>query len=311
MLKDYQIAAQNKMENIESITQKMNLTKDQIERYGDYRAKIKNPLSQTQKGKLILVTSINPTPYGEGKTTVAIGLYDALRGLKVNSMLTLREPSLGPVFGIKGGATGGGYAQVVPMEDINLHFNGDFHAITTANNLISAMIDNTLYHGNHLNLNPEEIYFTRTLDLNDRALRNIVIDNSKYQRTEKFTITAASEIMSTLCMAKDIFDLRNRLDNLIIGKNLNGEYVFVRDLNITGSLLALLKDAIKPNIVQTLEKNPVLVHGGPFANIAPGCNTVSALNHALAISDIVITEAGFGFDLGGFKFLDIVSRMNN
>ena len=311
MLKDYQIAAQNKMENIESIAQKMNLTKDQIERYGDYRAKIKNPLSQTQKGKLILVTSINPTPYGEGKTTVAIGLYDALRRLKVNSMLTLREPSLGPVFGIKGGATGGGYAQVVPMEDINLHFNGDFHAITTANNLISAMIDNTLYHGNHLNLNPEEIYFTRTLDLNDRALRNIVIDNSKYQRTEKFTITAASEIMSTLCMAKDIFDLRNRLDNLIIGKNLNGEYVFVRDLNITGSLLALLKDAIKPNIVQTLEKNPVLVHGGPFANIAPGCNTVSALNHALAISDIVITEAGFGFDLGGFKFLDIVSRMNN
>ena len=311
MLKDYQIAAQNKMENIESIAQKMNLTKDQIERYGDYRAKIKNPLSQTQKGKLILVTSINPTPYGEGKTTVAIGLYDALRRLKVNSMLTLREPSLGPVFGIKGGATGGGYAQVVPMEDINLHFNGDFHAITTANNLISAMIDNTLYHGNPLNLNPKEIYFTRTLDLNDRALRNIVIDNSKYQRTEKFTITAASEIMSTLCMAKDIFDLRNRLDNLIIGKNLNGEYVFVRDLNITGSLLALLKDAIKPNIVQTLEKNPVLVHGGPFANIAPGCNTVSALNHALAISDIVITEAGFGFDLGGFKFLDIVSRMNN
>lgn len=311
MLKDYQIATQNKMENIESITQKMNLTKDQIERYGDYRAKIKNPLSQTQKGKLILVTSINPTPYGEGKTTVAIGLYDALRRLKVNSMLTLREPSLGPVFGIKGGATGGGYAQVVPMEDINLHFNGDFHAITTANNLISAMIDNTLYHGNPLNLNPKEIYFTRTLDLNDRALRNIVIDNSKYQRTEKFTITAASEIMSTLCMAKDIFDLRKRLDNLIIGKNLKGEYVFVRDLNIAGSLLALLKDAIKPNIVQTLEKNPVLVHGGPFANIAPGCNTVSALNHALAISDIVITEAGFGFDLGGFKFLDIVSRMNN
>lgn len=311
MLKDYQIAAQKKMENIESIAQKMNLTKDQIERYGDYRAKIKNPLSQNQKGKLILVTSINPTPYGEGKTTVAIGLYDALRRLKVNSMLTLREPSLGPVFGIKGGATGGGYAQVVPMEDINLHFNGDFHAITTANNLISAMIDNTLYHGNPLNLNPEKIYFTRTLDLNDRALRNIVIDNSKYQRTEKFTITAASEIMSTLCMAKDIFDLRNRLDNLIIGKNLKGEYVFVRDLNITGSLLALLKDAIKPNIVQTLEKNPVLVHGGPFANIAPGCNTVSALNHVLAISDIVITEAGFGFDLGGFKFLDIVSRMNN
>ncbi len=311
MLKDYEIAKQNKMENIESIAKQMNLTKEEIEMYGDYKAKIKNPFAQKQKGKLILVTSINPTPYGEGKTTVAIGLYDALRSKNKNAMLTLREPSLGPVFGVKGGATGGGYAQVVPMEDINLHFNGDFHSITSANNLICAMIDNTLYHGNTLNLNPEEIYFTRTLDLNDRALRNIMINDTKYHRTEKFTITAASEIMSTLCMAKDINDLRTRLDNLIIGKNLKGEYVFVRDLNITGSLLALLKDAIKPNIVQTLEKNPVLVHGGPFANIAPGCNTVAALNHALATSDIVITEAGFGFDLGGFKFLDIVSRMNH
>lgn len=311
MLKDYEIAKQNKMENIESIAKKMNLSKEEIEMYGNYKAKIKNPLTQKQKGKLILVTSINPTPYGEGKTTVAIGLYDALRSKNINAMLTLREPSLGPVFGVKGGATGGGYAQVVPMEEINLHFNGDFHAITSANNLICAMIDNTLYHGNTLNLNPEEIYFTRTLDLNDRALRNITINDSKYQRKEKFTITAACEIMSTVCMAKDMSDLRDRLNNLIIGKNKEGKYVFVRDLNITGSLLALLKDAIKPNIVQTLEKNPVLVHGGPFANIAPGCNTVAALNHALAISDIVITEAGFGFDLGGFKFLDIVSRMNH
>lgn len=311
MLKDYEIAKQNKMENIESIAKKMNLSKEEIEMYGNYKAKIKNPLTQKQKGKLILVTSINPTPYGEGKTTVAIGLYDALRSKNINAMLTLREPSLGPVFGVKGGATGGGYAQVVPMEEINLHFNGDFHAITSANNLICAMIDNTLYHGNTLNLNPEGIYFTRTLDLNDRALRNITINDSKYQRKEKFTITAACEIMSTVCMAKDMSDLRDRLNNLIIGKNKEGKYVFVRDLNITGSLLALLKDAIKPNIVQTLEKNPVLVHGGPFANIAPGCNTVAALNHALAISDIVITEAGFGFDLGGFKFLDIVSRMNH
>ena len=311
MLKDYEIAKQNKMENIESIAKKMNLSKDEIEMYGNYKAKIKNPLTQKQKGKLILVTSINPTPYGEGKTTVAIGLYDALRSKNINAMLTLREPSLGPVFGVKGGATGGGYAQVVPMEEINLHFNGDFHAITSANNLICAMIDNTLYHGNTLNLNPDEIYFTRTIDLNDRALRNITINDSKYQRKEKFTITAACEIMSTVCMAKDMSDLRDRLNNLIIGKNKEGKYVFVRDLNITGSLLALLKDAIKPNIVQTLEKNPVLVHGGPFANIAPGCNTVAALNHALAISDIVITEAGFGFDLGGFKFLDIVSRMNH
>ena len=298
MLKDYEIAKQNKMENIESIAKKMNLSKEEIEMYGNYKAKIKNPLTQKQKGKLILVTSINPTPYGEGKTTVAIGLYDALRSKNINAMLTLREPSLGPVFGVKGGATGGGYAQVVPMEEINLHFNGDFHAITSANNLICAMIDNTLYHGNTLNLNPEEIYFTRTLDLNDRALRNITINDSKYQRKEKFTITAACEIMSTVCMAKDMSDLRDRLNNLIIGKNKEGKYVFVRDLNITGSLLALLKDAIKPNIVQTLEKNPVLVHGGPFANIAPGCNTVAALNHALAISDIVITEAWFGFDLG-------------
>ena len=311
MLKDYEIAKQNKMENIESIAKKMNLSKEEIEMYGNYKAKIKNPLTQKQKGKLILVTSINPTPYGEGKTTVAIGLYDALRSKNINAMLTLREPSLGPVFGVKGGATGGGYAQVVPMEEINLHFNGDFHAITSANNLICAMIDNTLYHGNTLNLNPDEIYFTRTIDLNDRALRNITINDSKYQRKEKFTITAACEIMSTVCMAKDMSDLRDRLNNLIIGKNKEGKYVFVRDLNITGSLLALLKDAIKPNIVQTLEKNPVLVHGGPFANIAPGCNTVAALNHALAISDIVITEAGFGFDLGGFKFLDIVSRMNH
>lgn len=311
MLKDYEIAKQNKMENIESIAKKMNLSKEEIEMYGDYKAKMKHPLTQKQKGKLILVTSINPTPYGEGKTTVAIGLYDALRSKNINAMLTLREPSLGPVFGVKGGATGGGYAQVVPMEEINLHFNGDFHAITSANNLICAMIDNTLYHGNTLNLNPEGIYFTRTLDLNDRALRNITINDSKYQRKEKFTITAACEIMSTVCMAKDMSDLRDRLNNLIIGKNKEGKYVFVRDLNITGSLLALLKDAIKPNIVQTLEKNPVLVHGGPFANIAPGCNTVAALNHALAISDIVITEAGFGFDLGGFKFLDIVSRMNH
>ncbi|HIR74496.1 TPA: formate--tetrahydrofolate ligase [Candidatus Ventrenecus avicola] len=311
MLKDYEIAKQNKMENIESIAKKMNLSKEEIEMYGDYKAKMKHPLTQKQKGKLILVTSINPTPYGEGKTTVAIGLYDALRSKNINAMLTLREPSLGPVFGVKGGATGGGYAQVVPMEEINLHFNGDFHAITSANNLICAMIDNTLYHGNTLNLNPDEIYFTRTIDLNDRALRNITINDSKYQRKEKFTITAACEIMSTVCMAKDMSDLRDRLNNLIIGKNKEEKYVFVRDLNITGSLLALLKNAIKPNIVQTIEKNPVLVHGGPFANITPGCNTVAALNHALAISDIVITEAGFGFDLGGFKFLDIVSRMNH
>ena len=257
---------------------------------------------------------MNPTPYGEGKTTVAIGLHDALHQLGVSSMLTLREPSLGPVFGIKGGATGGGYAQIVPMEEINLHFTGDFHAITTANNLISAMIDNSLYQGNPLELDKDQIYFTRTLDMNDRALRNIIVGyggkTSGVERKEKFTITAASEIMSTLCMAKDLEDLRKRLDKIIIGKNTKGEYVYVSSLNITGSLLALLKDAMKPNLVQTLEKNPVLVHGGPFANIAPGVNTISALKLATNLSDLVITEAGFGFDLGGFKFIDIVSRQN-
>ncbi|MBR1748704.1 MAG: formate--tetrahydrofolate ligase [Bacilli bacterium] len=312
MLKDYEIASRTNIQDIKRIANLSGFREEDMILYGKSKAKIGKTKTETNKvGKLILVTSINPTPYGEGKTTVAIGLHDGLRKLNVNSMLALREPSLGPVFGIKGGACGGGYAQVVPMDEINLHFTGDFHAITTANNLICAMIDNVLYHGNSLDLNEEEIYFTRTMDLNDRALRNIRISLGEKERNEKFTITAACEVMSTLCMAKDIEDLRTRLDKMIIGKNHKNEFVYVKDLNITGALLAILKDAIKPNLVQTLENNPVLIHGGQFANIAPGCNSISATQLALQNSDITITEAGFGFDLGGFKFIDIVSRNNN
>lgn len=315
MLKDYEIAEQNQMLPIEEIGKKINLPKEELEFYGKYKAKIEPRELEEQTGKLILVTSMNPTPYGEGKTTVAIGLHDALRKMNVNSLLTLREPSLGPVFGIKGGATGGGYAQVVPMDEINLHFTGDFHAITTANNLISAMIDNSLYQDNPLNLDKEKIYFTRCIDMNDRTLRSIEVGlgakTNGVERTEVFTITAASEIMSTLCMSKNLEELRENVDKIIIGKNKNNEYVYLKELGITGSVVALLKDAMKPNLVQTLEKNPVLVHGGPFANIAPGVNTILATKTALSLADIVITEAGFGFDLGGFKFLDIVSRNHN
>ena len=310
MLKDYEIAGKAKQKEMKEVAKLAGFKEEEICLYGNSKAKIIQTKKESQtKGKLILVTSINPTPYGEGKTTVAIGLQDAMRKLNANSVLALREPSLGPVFGIKGGACGGGYAQVIPMDEINLHFTGDFHAITTANNLISAMIDNTLYHGNTLDLNPEEIYFTRTMDLNDRALRKIKISiGENNERQEKFTITAACEVMSTLCMATDIEDLRIRLDKIIVGKNNKGEFVYVKDLGITGSLLAILKDAIKPNLVQTLENNPVLVHGGPFANIAPGCNSIAATRLSLQNSDITITEAGFGFDLGGFKFIDIMAR---
>ena len=309
MLKDYEIASQANTINIKEIATKAGFSEKEIILYGNSKAKIERaPKKKTKEGKLLLVTSINPTPYGEGKTTVAIGLHDALRRLKINSMLALREPSLGPVFGIKGGACGGGYSQVIPMDEINLHFTGDFHAITTANNLICAMIDNVIYHGNRLDLNKEEIYFTRTMDLNDRALRRIKISLGENERNEKFTITAACEVMSTLCMAKDLEDLRVRLDKMIVGKNHSGEFVYVKDLGITGSLLAILKDAMKPNLVQTLENNPVLIHGGPFANIAPGCNSISATKLAMQTSDMTITEAGFGFDLGGFKLIDIVSR---
>lgn len=313
MKKDYEIAQEKKMKDIREIAKKINLSEEDLILYGKYKAKVED-VDRSREGEVILVTAINPTPFGEGKTTVAIGLHDAFWRLGVPSLLTLREPSMGPVFGIKGGATGGGYAQVLPMEDINLHFNGDFHAITSANNLISAMIDNHIKQGNSLEIDPECISFQRTMDMNDRALRTIQVGLggpiNGIARQEHFTITAASEIMAVFCVSKDFDDLRRRIDQIIVAQNIRGEFVRVKDLGITGSVLALLKDAIKPNLVQTLEENPVFIHGGPFANIAPGVNSVFALQLARKLSKLVITEAGFGSDLGGFKFLDIISRTN-
>lgn len=292
--------------NIEEVAKKIGI--DEIEYYGKYMAKIDYTKYDNlqNKGKLILVTSINPTPYGEGKTTLAIGINDALRKLNKNSVAVLREPSLGPVFGIKGGACGGGYSQVVPMEDINLHFTGDMHAITSCNNLLCALIDNHIYQGNSLNINPEAICFHRCLDINDRILREINLFN----RGEHFSITAASEIMAILCLSKDINDLRNKLNNILIGFTYNDEAIFVKDLGCVDSLIILLKDALKPNLVQSLENNPVIIHGGPFANIAHGCNSIIATNLGLKLCDYVITEAGFGSDLGAEKFFDIKCRKN-
>ena len=260
-----------------------------------------------ENGKLILVTSTNPTPYGEGKTTMSIGINDALNKLGKNSLVVLREPSLGPVFGIKGGATGGGYSQVVPMEDINLHFTGDLHAIETCNNLLCAIIDNHIYQGNKLNLDLERITFQRCVDLNDRALRNVIIryDNKGLERKDKYNITVASEIMAILCLATDLNDLKKRLGNILIGYNKKGKMIFARDLKCVDALAILLKDAIKPNLVQTLENNPAIIHGGPFANIAHGCNSIIATKMGLKLADYVVTEAGFGADLGAEKFLDI------
>ncbi|MCI8575293.1 MAG: formate--tetrahydrofolate ligase [Bacilli bacterium] len=313
MLKDYEIAQSKKMQDIRNIATKIGLSEDDLILYGKYKAKIEN-IKKEEKGEIVLVTAINPTPFGEGKTTVAIGLHDAFWKLGVKSLLTLREPSMGPVFGIKGGATGGGYAQVLPMEDINLHFNGDFHAITSANNLISAMIDNHIKHGNELDIDISKIYFERTMDMNDRALREVEIclggKINGVPRKDHFTITAASEIMAIFCVSKGFDDLRKRIDDIIVAQNMKGDFVRVRDLGITGSVLALLKDAMKPNLVQTLEENPVIIHGGPFANIAPGVNSVRAIKMARKLSPLVITEAGFGSDLGGFKFLDIICRTN-
>lgn len=306
MLKDYEIAHMKPMKDIREIASKLDLKEEDLYLYGKYKAKVSSVVHEDE-GNVILVTSINPTPLGEGKTTVAIGLHDALWRLGVKSVLTLREPSLGPVFGINGGATGGGYAQVVPMDDINLHFNGDFHAITSANNLISAMIDNHIFHGNALQIDPSRIFFERTIDLNDRALRDVSVGGQN-TRLDHFTITAASEMMAIFCMSRDLFDLRRRIDQIIVAQDLNDNYVRVHDLGITGSVMALLKDAMKPNLVQTLEENPVLIHGGPFANIAPGVSSIVSLTMARKLSPYVITEAGFGSDLGGFKFLDIVCR---
>ena len=294
---------ENKLENIIDIASKLNLNIDDIDTFGKYKAKI-NLKPSNKKGKLILVTSINPTPYGEGKTTISIGLNDALRKLNYNSVATLREPSLGPVFGVKGGATGGGYARLEPSTDINLHFNGDFHAITSANNLICSVIDNHIFQGNYLNIDPNRITFNRCLDINDRILRDVKLNN----RIDHFDITAASEIMAIFCLSTSLTDLKNKISNIIVGYSFDNNPVYVRDLKCEDSVTILLKDAIKPNLVQSLENNPVIVHGGPFANIAHGCNSLFATNLALGLCDYVVTEAGFGADLGLEKFYDIKSR---
>ena len=292
------------MMNILDIAKKLNI-ENNIEPYGRYKAKILDYKSKPKKGKLILVTSINPTPQGEGKTTLSIGLNDSLNKIGENSIVVLREPSLGPVFGTKGGAIGGGKAVVRPENDIDLHFNGDFHAITSANNLLSAVIDNHIYQGNELKI--KTVIFKRCLDVNDRALRSIQLNDRK----ETFVITTASEIMAIVCLAKDIHDLKDKLDNIIVGYNDKDEPVFAKELKCTDAMTILLKDAIKPNLVQTGYNNPAIIHGGPFANIAHGCNSIIATNYALGISDYIITEAGFGSDMGALKFLDIKCRLNN
>ena len=288
-----EIASSCKMKLIKDVAKSIGID-ELIENYGNYKAKINyDKINKSKNGKLVLVTSIHPTPYGEGKTTLSIGINDALRKIGKNSIVVLREPSLGPTFGMKGGATGGGRSQVVPMDDINLHFTGDMHAITSCNNLLCALIDNHIYHGNELKIDPSSICFHRTLDMNDRALRRLSLDTRK----ERFCITAASEIMAILCLAKDMTDLRKRLDSILIGYTYNKAPIFARDLKATDSMMILLKDAMKPNLVQSLENNPVIVHGGPFANIAHGCNSYIATQTALSLCDHVITEAGFGSDL--------------
>ena len=310
MLSDIEIAKQCKMRRIGEIAAKLGLSEDDIECYGKYKAKI-SALPKQRRAKLVLVTAINPTASGEGKTTVSIGLADGMSRLGKSVCLALREPSLGPVFGIKGGAAGGGYAQVVPMEDINLHFTGDLHAITAANNLLCAILDNHIFRGNELDIDPEKIYFRRCLDMNDRALRNVTVGQKGegVEREEHFEITAASEVMAILCLATSLADLKRRLGNIIVGENRRGEYVYARDLKAEGAMCSLLKDAIKPNLVQTLEGTPAIVHGGPFANIAHGCNSILATYTALGLADWVVTEAGFGADLGAEKFLDTKCRV--
>ena len=307
---DADIARQATMQPISAIAAKIGIAEDQLEHYGKYKAKI--PPQSGTPGKLVLVTAINPTPAGEGKTTVTIGLADALNRLGKRTIIALREPSLGPVFGIKGGAAGGGYAQVLPMEDINLHFTGDFHAIGAANNLLAALIDNHIHHGNALDIDPKRITWRRAVDMNDRQLRHIISGLGKTVdgtlRPDGFDITVASEVMAAFCLARDLADLKERLGAMIIAWNRHGEPVYARDLQAQGAMAALLKDAIKPNLVQTIEGTPALVHGGPFANIAHGCNSLIATRSALALGDYAVTEAGFGADLGAEKFIDIKSR---
>lgn len=316
MLTDIKISQQANMLNIKQIAEKINISEDDLELYGKYKAKLASSLQDKIKdnpdGKLVLVTAINPTPAGEGKTTVTIGLGQALNKLNKKCVIALREPSLGPVMGIKGGATGGGYSQVVPMEDINLHFTGDMHALTAANNLLSAIIDNHIFRGNELDFDLDKITWKRALDVNDRALREIEVglgEKNGVARKDGFVITVASEIMAILCLASDINDLKDRISRIIVGYNKKGEPIYAKDLKVEGALTALLKDAIKPNLIQTLENTPCIMHGGPFANIAHGCNSVIATKTALKLADYVITEAGFGADLGAEKFLDIKCRM--
>ena len=316
MKTDIEIAHEAKMLPINEIASKLGIEDEELELYGRYKAKINDSFlkrtADRKNGKLILVTAINPTPAGEGKTTTTVGLGMAMNRIGKNAIIALREPSLGPVFGVKGGAAGGGYAQVVPMEDINLHFTGDFHAITAANNLLSAMIDNHLQQGNELSIDPRRILFTRVTDTNDRALRNVIVGlGTKVDgvpRQDKFMITVASEIMAILCLAESISDLKERLGNILVAYTYSGAPVYCRELRANGAMAALLKDAIKPNLVQTLENTPALIHGGPFANIAHGCNSVRATKLALKLCDYTITEAGFGADLGAEKFLDIKCR---
>ena len=318
MKSDIEIAQSTKMKNILEITKEAGIDESYVEQYGNYKAKIDLSLLDNlnrENGKLILVTAINPTPAGEGKTTTTIGIADALRRIGKKAMLALREPSLGPVFGIKGGAAGGGYSQVVPMEDINLHFTGDFHAIGAANNLLAAMIDNHIFQGNSLNIDPSKITWKRCVDMNDRQLRFVKdgLGGGKngVPRDDGFDITVASEVMAVFCLASSISDLKNRLSKLIVGYTYDNKPVTAGDLKAEGAMTALLKDALKPNLVQTLEGTPALVHGGPFANIAHGCNSVIATKMAMRLSDYTITEAGFGADLGAEKFLDIKCRLAN
>ena len=317
MKTDIQIAQEARMKQIKEVGTAYGINEDELELYGKYKAKLTdelwNRIKENPDGRLVLVTAINPTPAGEGKTTTSIGLADALSRLGKKTMLALREPSLGPCFGIKGGAAGGGYAQVVPMEDLNLHFTGDFHAITSANNLLAALLDNHIQQGNALQIDTRQILWKRCMDMNDRALRNIVVGlGAKADgvvREDHFVITVASEIMAILCLADNMEDLKERLGRIIVAYNYAGEPVTAKQLNAVGAMAALLKDAMKPNLIQTLEHTGALVHGGPFANIAHGCNSVRATKTALKLADIVVTEAGFGADLGAEKFLDIKCRM--
>ena len=316
MKTDIQIAQESTMLHIRDVAGQMGLTEDDLDFYGKYKAKISLDVlkreENRQDGKLILVTAINPTPAGEGKSTVTVGLGQALTRIGKNAIIALREPSLGPVFGVKGGAAGGGYAQVVPMEDINLHFTGDMHAITTTNNLLSAVIDNHVHQGNKLNIDVRRILFKRVMDMNDRALRSVNVGlggkPNGFPREDGFMITVASEVMAILCLATSLEDLKERMGQIMIGYNLDGEAIFAKDLNVQGAMALLMKDAIMPNLVQTLENTPAIIHGGPFANIAHGCNSILATKTALKLGDYVVTEAGFGADLGAEKFLDIKCR---